>query len=49
MVHALDSVNAVKLVSVMEWHCCLGYIVVESICKLMECSTVVRIKLDLSS
>ena len=49
MVHMLDSTNAVELVSVMEWHHCLGHIMVENAHKLMESGTVVGIKLDLSS
>ena len=49
MVHTLDSANAVKPVSVMEWHHRLGHIMVENTCKLVESSTIVGIKLDLSS
>ena len=49
IVHALDSANAVELVSVMEWHCCLGHIVVKNAHKLIESGAVIRIKLDPSS
>ena len=49
MVHMLDSANAVEPVSVMEWHHCLGHIVVENACKLVESGTIVRIELDPSS
>ena len=49
MVHVLDFTNAVKPVSVMEWHCHLGHIAIESTHKLMESGAIIGIELDPSS
>ena len=46
VVHALDSTNAVEPVSVMELHCCLGHIAVESAQKLVTSDTITGVKLD---
>ena len=49
MVHMLDSANTVEPILVMEWHRCLGYIMVKNAHKLVESGAIVRIELDPSS
>jgi hypothetical protein len=49
VVHASDSVDTAELITVMELHCCLGHISVDTACKLVESSTVRGIELDPNS
>lgn len=48
VMYALDSVNAIKLMSIIELHQCLGHIVVSCAHKLVGSRAIIGVKLDIS-